>query len=115
MKGIYVIYDLKAGAALSGLLLHRADAAAIRQFADIASDPQTMIARHPEDYELRILGVFADESCAIHALADTADEKYRVILTGAAWKASKDAAHAATTTNDPRQLDIEVDIPRSNR
>lgn len=81
---IYAVIDTKADAIVGGLQLHRADAAAIRAFGDIASDPQTIIARHPEDFELRRLG-FIDINNEIVTPSTESD----TIITGAQWKAAQ--------------------------
>lgn len=85
---IYVIYDLKAEMTLGGLFLHRHDAAAVRFFTDVASDPQTTVNKHMADHELRCIGLFDDEAGGITGVES------RVVLTGAALLASQQAAQA---------------------
>lgn len=80
--GIYAILDTKAEALIGGLQLHKHVAAAIRQFSDIALDPQTMIHRHPEDFTLIHLGDIT-ETNVIEAHYD-----YIVVITGSAWAAA---------------------------
>lgn len=83
MKRIYAIIDTKADALIGGLQLHAHEAAAVRTFGDVAADPQTMLARHPDDFELVCLGKLNDD----HTI--TAMEQHLVIITGAAWKAAQ--------------------------
>lgn len=90
MLGIYGIFDTNAKAFLGGLQLFRHDAPAVRFFADVASDPQTMIARHPADYELLCLGRLSDDPALIEGF-----ETPQVVITGAAWKAAQAAQEAA--------------------
>lgn len=98
MNKIYAILDKKAQALTGGLQLHRHEAAAVRVFSDIASDPQTTIARHPEDFELLCLGLLNDEDVYDEkngvtpirsAYTITATTRPTVVITGAAWKAAQ--------------------------
>lgn len=89
---VYAILDKVADALTGGLQLHKHEAAAVRVFVDIANDPQTTIAHHPEDFELVCLGQLNED----HTL--TAMARPLVILTGAAWK----AAQTPRPTQPPR-------------
>lgn len=82
-RQIYAIRDTLSGQYLGGLQLFPADAPAVRFFSDIAIDPQTMIARHPQDHELVSLGYLDDDGIIV------ASEKPIVVITGAAWKAAQ--------------------------
>jgi len=88
VKNIYAIRDLTAGVQIGGLFLHPHHAPAVRFFGDIASDPQTMIARHPAEHDLVCIGTFDEESCMLAPYS-----RPEVVITGAAWK----AAQAPTT------------------
>lgn len=79
---IYAILDKVADALTGGLQTHKHEAAAIRVFVDIANDPQTTIAHHPDDFVLLCLGQVNED----HTI--TAMERPLEILTGSAWKAS---------------------------
>lgn len=79
---IYAIVDLKADAIIGGLQLHRADAAAIRAFGDIASNPETIVSKHPEDYELRRLGWLTLENEIEQSILEC-------VISGAQWKAAQ--------------------------
>lgn len=60
----------------------RHEAQAVRYFSDIAVDPNTMINRHPADYDLLQVGLLEDDL--------TITPTQRTIITGAAWKAAQD-------------------------
>lgn len=69
--GIYAIYDNKAKA-LTGanfLHLHRHETTAVRMFSEIATDAQTQINKHPDDFELVRLG-WLDDSNGEITIAD---------------------------------------------
>lgn len=79
--GIYAIYDTVGGIYVGGLQLHKHPAAASRVFDDLARDKQTIVGKHPQDFELRMLGVLEDDQ----TLAGC--EQPVVILTGIQWAA----------------------------
>lgn len=83
--GVYAIIDRKAEILIGGLQLHRHPAAAIRQFSDIGLTPDTMVNRHPEDFDLLHLGDITDKN-TIEALPE-----YNVVITGQAWAAAQAA------------------------
>lgn len=65
---IYGFHDKKAQAFIgdaAGLVLLKNDVVALRQFADLCKQPDSMFARHPEDYELVSLGEFDSETGVI--------------------------------------------------
>lgn len=78
--GIYAIWDIIAMQIVGILQMHRADAAAIRFFTDVATDPNTLVNKHPEHFNLLLLGAI-DELNIITPGLET-------ILTGAAWLAA---------------------------
>lgn len=55
---IYVIWDTKADMPGSALMLLRNDDVAIRNFVDTINTPDSYIRKHPEDFDLRVLGYF---------------------------------------------------------
>lgn len=73
-SGIYAIYDRVADSIIGGLQTHKHDAAAVRAFTDVARDSQTMIHRHPADYDLVKLG-YVTHQC-------TLDPEYSLLLNG---------------------------------
>lgn len=65
---IYGFHDRKAQVFIgdaAGLVLFKNDVVALRQFADLCRQDQSMFARHPQDYELVSLGEFDSESGVI--------------------------------------------------
>lgn len=79
--GIYAILDVKADMLVGGLHLHKAEAAAIRMFSDIAGTPDTTVGRHPDDYELLFLGSIGEDN-QITPLCPPVP-----VLTGSQWAA----------------------------
>lgn len=78
---IYAIIDNVANDILGGLIIQRADAAAIRLYGDIASMPESIMGKHPEDYDLVRLGNLDAE----HQLVPD----YKIIMGGEAWLAAQ--------------------------
>jgi hypothetical protein len=72
-KLLVTIVDLAADMIIGGIHLFAHEAAAVRFFGDL----QTMIARHPKDHVLRLVGTIDETTGAI-----TPDS--RDIITGAA-------------------------------
>lgn len=91
MIRIYAIRDLVSKAILGGLHFFRHPAPAIRFFGDIASDPQTQIARHPQDYDLIAVATFDEDTLKL----DGFDEP-EIVITGAQWAAAQ-ASKAETS------------------
>lgn len=61
IKSIYSVFDSKA-AIFSPPFYMSNNAMAIRSFGEIVEDKNTMVARHPEDFSLYMLGAFDDET-----------------------------------------------------
>lgn len=80
MRNLYCIFDSLA-VALGPIVSMAADAAAIRMFGDVASDPQTNVGRHVGDHELLCLGSVDEAGVIVPGL--------RVVITGAQWRASQ--------------------------
>lgn len=57
---IFSIYDMKVQA-YSPPFNFRSKGEALRTFADMANDPASKIAKHPEDYVLYLVGSFDDQ------------------------------------------------------
>lgn len=60
--GIYAIYDKVADMYIGGLLLHKHDAAAIRFFQDVAGLGDSLVGKHPEDFDLMLVGNLDEEN-----------------------------------------------------
>jgi len=61
---IFVIYDVKAQFYNKPFYLQN-DAIAIRALTDLKNDPNTDIAKHPEDFILFAIGEYDDETAEI--------------------------------------------------
>jgi len=61
---IYSIWDKKAHVAL-GPFFVRHEVDAIRRVQSAMSDPSTSLSKYPEDFSLRHLGIFDEETCII--------------------------------------------------
>lgn len=81
-KQIYAVWDKVAQDLTGGLMLFSHDAPVIRIFTDGLADPQTMLNKHPADYDLVCLGFcdVVDGVPSVHGIALP-----RVVLSGAAW------------------------------
>jgi hypothetical protein len=66
-RNLYAIRDSKMNAFLS-LVSMRTDDEAKRSLSIIVNDPESLLHRHPNDYELYRLGTLDDESGAITGL-----------------------------------------------
>lgn len=87
MKKLYAIRDVLAQA-IGPVVTMAADAPAVRMFADVASDPQSQVCKHVNDFELVCLGDISD-------MGEIDASGVRVVVTGAAWKASQAPAEVA--------------------
>lgn len=63
--GIYAIRDTAADSIIGGLHMFKHDAVAVRFFMDIASDHQTMVARHLADHEIVKVGDIEESGAGI--------------------------------------------------
>lgn len=84
LAGIYAIRDIVAQMLTGGLYLHKHEASAIRFFGDVAADPQSLIGKHPEDFELIQLGYLS--------IKDEIIPSTKTVLTGTVWKATQNGA-----------------------
>lgn len=56
IENIYVIYDMKAKIALKPFMIERNDVVPIRQFGELVNNEQTILHKHPGDFELVQIG-----------------------------------------------------------
>lgn len=93
MKYLYAVRDVKADDINDQVMVCKADAVAVRSFSDAlaSTDPRSLMAKYPDDYELLELGAIHEDG-RIESL-----ESPRVVLTGTQWRQTRDAAHAANT------------------
>lgn len=78
---IYAILDTVSEQIAGGLYLHKHEAAAVRFYADVASRPDTLVAKHPQDFNLVQLGYITHENTII--------PEYKTVLLGSTWIASQ--------------------------
>lgn len=76
---LYQIFDLKAGSIAGPIIIEKRDGPAIRSFHDLLRDERSTISRHPDDYELRVVGVQDEDTGHI-----TGCLPY-TIATGTSW------------------------------
>lgn len=88
--GVYAIFDKVAVMLVGGLYLQKHDAAAIRFFHDVASAEQSLIRRHPGDFQLIRLGAVDEEG---NVLAER-----EVILEGSSWAAVQQQGDASASS-----------------
>lgn len=99
MKRVYAILDTASEMLFGGLHLFPSDTPAIRFFGDIASDQQTMIARHPKDFALVHVGdVYDNGQWCNEQVEGVTDERgqpvyrqttLRLVMTGEQWLAAQ--------------------------
>lgn len=61
---IYAIFDSKTGIYNRPFTQH-SDGEAMRTFKDLATNQETTIGQHPEDYSLARIGVYSDKTAEI--------------------------------------------------
>lgn len=88
MLKLYAIRDIKAESLVGGeqcIVAMKHDAPAVRMFNDVAGNPQTLVHRHAEDFELVCLGEIVDDAVL------RGYDIPRVLVTGTAWLAAQNA------------------------
>ena len=86
MKRLYVIRDNVAEAPAGPVMTFAHDAVAVREFRDIALNEKSSLHAHMEDYDLLCVGEFNVDECMV------VGHEPRVVLSGAALKASQEPA-----------------------
>lgn len=97
MKKLYVIHDVLSDAILGGVHVFPADAPAVRFFGDLLAEGASIMARHPDDYQLVcILDNITDNGQMQFAEeVEVDDRKYyaiplpRVVITGRQYMAAQ--------------------------
>jgi len=84
MKGIYMLYDLKAETTLASPMLETTHAAAIRAFNSVLAQQGQIFALHPMDFALLYLGKIDIETGNILA------EQPEIITSGKKEKQERD-------------------------
>lgn len=85
-RKIIAIIDTLSNDVAGQLMLFPHDAPAIRFFGDVATHPESQVAKHIEDYQLVQLGIL-DDDCSI--ITDR-----RILITGSQWKTMHDQLQA---------------------
>lgn len=67
-ENVYVLYDRNAGIALKPAMIERNDVIPIRQITDLAKNEQSIINRHPEDFQIVHIATFDLETLEIQAV-----------------------------------------------
>lgn len=80
-KIIYAIWDNVADDILGSLHIHKHEAAAIRFYGDIATLQDSIIGKHPEDFDLVQLGHINKHGRLVG--------EFRQVLTGVQWAAAQ--------------------------
>lgn len=94
--GIYAILDTAADMYIGGLHLHKHEASAVRMFNDIAMLPDTIIGKHPEDFELIQLGHLEDDN--------KMSVEHMLVLTGKQWQQLQKVNQASDNNERAFQL-----------
>lgn len=76
---IYGVFDIKAEAYLPPMFLPT-DGLAERHFSDLISNTDSIVGKHPADFDLHILGTFDDQNGELHGAA-----KPHVLAQGLAY------------------------------
>lgn len=97
MIKIYAIFDTVAQMIVGQLLLCKADAQAVRAFADAVNDkaPQNMIHSHPDDYQLLCLGTLMENTDDAYTPVEIQPHT-RAIIQGSTIAALKQEVHPDT-------------------
>lgn len=64
---MFAVYDSKVGAYMAPFFMS-STGQALRAFIDTASDKETQVGKHPEDFTLFELGEYDDSCAVIHSL-----------------------------------------------
>lgn len=83
---LFQIFDTTGNTVIGPIITSHHEAAAVRQFTDLLKDQTTLLAKHPEDYELRWLGYQDEDTGTI----DPTPANTSIVLTGSAWAAMQE-------------------------
>lgn len=65
IENVYCIYDRAASIALKPLLTSRNDVVPLREFKQIANNPESIVHNHPQDFDLMHIGTVNLEAALI--------------------------------------------------
>lgn len=77
-RNIYAIYDNVAKDIIGGLFMAKHHQLAIRLYSDTAANPEGIIAKHPTDFDLLMVGILDTEL--------NLNSRYEIIMTGKQWQ-----------------------------
>jgi len=89
LKSLYMVYDLVAKTVLGGIIQESADPPAIRTFHDALANEQSLLAQHPADFNLILVGTLTDSGTIFSPPDGPA-----TVATGSAWLSSKENSNA---------------------
>lgn len=94
---LYIVWDNKAEDITGGLAaVHKADAPAMRMFADMVTRPNSPLAQHADDYELVCIGTLDDNG-------EINSAERRIVTTARLIVAAANAhAHTSEGTSNAR-------------
>lgn len=85
MRQLYTVYDTVAKTILPTVILEHGDAPAIRAFHDALGQQGSLLAQHPADFTLLIVGTIMDDGSIV------VPDNPSVLATGQAWLEAKKA------------------------
>lgn len=93
-KNLYVVIDKVAETVMGQLLAFPNDTTAVRYFADVASQKDTIVSKHLQDYELRRVGSIDERTGQISAIINGAGELGTdLVITGIQVRAIIDVSN----------------------
>lgn len=93
VKNLYVVLDKVAETVMGQVLAFPNDTTAVRYFADVASQKDTIVAKHLTDYELRRIGSIDEATGQISACVNAKGELGTdLVVTGAQVRALIDVS-----------------------
>lgn len=79
LRQLYMVYDITAETVIGGIILEGSDGPAVRAFRDALATKESVLAQHPEDYNLLHLGSIVSDGKII-------TDGVRIVATGYALK-----------------------------
>lgn len=68
IENIYVLFDLGSGIALKPAMIDRNDVAPLRVLGDTAQNPESLVSKHPNEFQLIHVGTIDLETLTVQAL-----------------------------------------------
>lgn len=83
-RNFYQVYDLVGESIVGPPFIEKNKGPAIRGFTDILNDKNSTLGQHPDDYELRFIGIQNEATGEIQPISPP-----QTIATGAEWAERK--------------------------